>query len=127
MVTCGQVAPPNDSCSPPKSGNDRVDGCPSYSHPSFLEVIRRFCRIPDSVEYRIPRAGEHADSLPDGYFTCYEAHLTHCLLWFPIPEIIVQVLNQFGLSISQLMLTGSQHLVGILVLSYERGMILNAN
>ncbi|CDY30828.1 BnaC05g22040D [Brassica napus] len=100
MVTCGQVAPPNDSCSPPKS---------------------------DSVEYRIPRAGEHADSLPDGYFTCYEAHLTHCRLWFPIPEIIVQVLNQFGLSISQLMLTGSQHLVGILVLSYERGMILNAN
>ncbi|KAF2541000.1 hypothetical protein F2Q68_00030996 [Brassica cretica] len=125
MVTCGQVVPPTDSWSPPKPGNDRVAGCPSYSHPSYLEVIRHFCRVPDAVEFRLPRAGERADSPPDGYFTCNEAHLLCCRFWFPIPEVIVQVLNRYELSISQLMLTGLQHLVGIVVLSYEWGMILN--
>ncbi|KAF3571467.1 hypothetical protein F2Q69_00059201 [Brassica cretica] len=36
-------------------------------------------------------------------------------------------MNWFGLSISQFTLTGLQHLVGILVLRYERGMTLNAD
>ena len=51
MVTCGQVVPPTDSWSPPKPGNDRVAGCPSYSHPSYLKVILHFCRVPDAVEF----------------------------------------------------------------------------
>ena len=79
------------------------------------------------MEFQLPQAGERADAPPDGYFTCYEAHMLRYHLWFPIPEIIVQVLNRFGLSISQLTHTGVQHLVGILVLSYERGMTLKAD
>ena len=127
MVTCGQVIPPTDSWPPPKPNNDRVAGCPSYSHPLYIETVRRFCRVPDSVEFRLPRAGERADALTDGYFTCYEDHLLRCRLWFPILELIVLVLNRFRLSISQLTPTGLQHLVGILVLSYERDMTLNAD
>lgn len=127
MVTCGQVIPPTDSWPPPKPNNDRVAGCPSYSHPLYIETVRRFCRVPDSVEFRLPQAGERADALTDGYFTCYEDHLLRCRLWFPILELIVLVLNRFRLSISQLTPTGLQHLVGILVLSYERDMTLNAD
>ena len=50
-----------------------------------------------------------------------------CHLWFPIPEIIVQLLNRFNLSISQVNSCGLQHLVGILVLSYELGITLDAD
>ncbi|KAF2614506.1 hypothetical protein F2Q70_00011594 [Brassica cretica] len=77
------------------------------------------------VEYRISKYGECADNPPEGYFTCYEAYLFRCRLWFPIPVIIIQNLNRFELSISQVALAGLQHLIGILVLSYERGMKLD--
>ncbi|KAF2617575.1 hypothetical protein F2Q68_00039582 [Brassica cretica] len=51
MVKCGQEILLTVSWLPPKLSNDRVDGCTSHSHPLYLKVIRRFCRIPDSVEF----------------------------------------------------------------------------
>ncbi|KAF3524945.1 hypothetical protein F2Q69_00047648 [Brassica cretica] len=71
------------------------------SCPKGLAAIRRFCRILELVEFRLPEAGKVALSPPEGYFTCYEAYLMQCHLWFPIPELIVQLLNRFNLSISQ--------------------------
>ncbi|KAF3485896.1 hypothetical protein F2Q69_00054815 [Brassica cretica] len=47
-----------------------------------------------------------------------------CHLWFPIPELIVQLLNRFNLSISQVNPCGLQHIIGILVPSYELGITL---
>ncbi|KAF3554947.1 hypothetical protein F2Q69_00013743 [Brassica cretica] len=106
---------------------NHVAGCLSKSCPNGPAAIRRFCRVPDSVEFRLPEAGEVACDPPEGYFTCYEAYLIQCYLWFPIPKLIVHLLNHFNLSISQVNPCGLQHLVGILVLSYEPGITLDAD
>ncbi|CAF2098489.1 unnamed protein product [Brassica napus] len=45
-------------------------------------------------------------------------------LWFPIPSVIVVFLNLLEVSISQISPSGIKHLVGLLVLGYERGVEL---
>ncbi|KAF3541339.1 hypothetical protein F2Q69_00021867 [Brassica cretica] len=48
-----------------------------------------------------------------------------CHLWFPFLEIIVRFFSRFGLGFFQITLVGLQHIIVILVLSYERGIPLD--
>ncbi|KAH0898876.1 hypothetical protein HID58_048444, partial [Brassica napus] len=79
-----------------------VEGCPSRSCPNGLAASWSFCRVPESVEFRLPVAGEVVESPTDGYFTCFEAYLMQCHLWFPLLEAIMRLFSHFGLSISQI-------------------------
>ncbi|KAF2590488.1 hypothetical protein F2Q70_00039031 [Brassica cretica] len=77
------------------------------------------------VVFRVPVHGESAEDPSEGFFTCYEAFLTCCRMWFPIPEAIVHALDHFELSINQLNVAALQNFLGVLILSYELGMDLS--
>ncbi|WZZ50965.1 hypothetical protein YC2023_051072 [Brassica napus] len=119
IARCGLIIPLLEASFPIMNRRMIDASAPSRTSLDFLRVVREFFRIPDDVEFRIPRRGQSADNPPEGYFTCYESYLVRCRLWFQIPDIIVRVLDRFEVSISQLTPTSLQHLIGVVILSFE--------
>ncbi|KAL0730381.1 hypothetical protein Bca4012_026474 [Brassica carinata] len=123
-ASSNQIDAPPEECFPVMRTRDVAGGLPSKTTSTFLAKAREYSRVPDAVEFRIPRRGERADDPLEGYFPCYEAVLVRRRLWFPIPEIIVHVLDRFQVSFSQLNPTSFKIIIGLVILSYEHGLSL---
>ncbi|KAF2591148.1 hypothetical protein F2Q70_00038164 [Brassica cretica] len=123
---CGSPPPSQDIPIPKRPvRSPNAPLTPSIVSPDYLTTLRDFYLIPSGVVFRIPSGNESAKNPPEGFFTCYEAFLVYCRMWFPIHGTIVRALHHFGLSISQLSVPALQHWLGVLILSYELGMDLN--
>ncbi|KAF3537362.1 hypothetical protein F2Q69_00022062 [Brassica cretica] len=99
--------------------------CGSITSPPEVFYPTRPATVPSGVVFRVPVHGESAEDPPEGFFTCYEAFMTRCRMWFPIPEAIIRALDHFEMSISQLNVAALQNFLGVLILSYELGMDLS--
>uniref|UniRef100_A0A0D3AVE6 Uncharacterized protein n=1 Tax=Brassica oleracea var. oleracea TaxID=109376 RepID=A0A0D3AVE6_BRAOL len=106
---CGSITPPPEVFYPTRPATQLDPTLPSRTSPAYLKTLREFYRVPSGVVFRVPVHGESAEDPPEGFFTCYEAFLTRCRMWFPIPEAIVRTLDRFEL----------------LIRSYELGMDLS--
>ncbi|KAG2323099.1 hypothetical protein Bca52824_016312 [Brassica carinata] len=95
---------------------------PSMVSPRYLATLRKFYQVP--ANFVFGSSGNEYKGI-EGFFTCYEAFLSYCRMWFPIPGTIVRGLHCFELSISQLNVPALQHWLGVLIASYELGMDLN--
>lgn len=123
---CGSPPPSQDIPIPKRPvRSPNAPLAPSMVSSDYLTTLRDFYQIPSGVVFRIMSGNESAKNPPEGFFTCYEAFLVYCRMWFPIPGTIVRALHHFGLSISQLSVPALQHWLGVLISSYELGMDLN--
>ncbi|KAF2565242.1 hypothetical protein F2Q68_00025680 [Brassica cretica] len=123
---CGSTPPSKDIPIPKRPvRSPNAPLTPSMVSHDYLTTLRDFYQIPSGVVFRIPSGNERAKNPPEGFFTCYEAFMVYCRMWFPIPGTIVRALHHFGLSISQLSVPALQHWLGVLISSYELGMDLN--
>ncbi|XP_024010242.1 uncharacterized protein At3g60930, chloroplastic-like [Eutrema salsugineum] len=92
-----------------------------------LEALRHRFGISEAVEFVVPEKSDRADNPPENHFTLYEAFFELCFLWFPIPGVILEYLWKHGISIGQIMPRGLQHMIGILVRSFECGLDIELN
>ncbi|KAF2562011.1 hypothetical protein F2Q70_00017142 [Brassica cretica] len=124
-VLCGSITPPPEVFYPTRPATQLDPTLPSRTSPAYLKTLREFYRVLSGVVFRVPVHGESAEDPPEGFFTCFEAFLTRCRMWFLIPEAIVRTLDRFELSISQLNVAALQNFLSVLILSYELGMDLS--
>ncbi|KAL0876582.1 hypothetical protein Bca101_026287 [Brassica carinata] len=68
---------------------------PSMVSPRYLATLRKFYQVPSEVVFRIPSGNESARNPLEGFFTHYEAFLSYCRMWSPIPGTIVRALHRF--------------------------------
>uniref|UniRef100_A0A0D2ZYF7 Uncharacterized protein n=1 Tax=Brassica oleracea var. oleracea TaxID=109376 RepID=A0A0D2ZYF7_BRAOL len=122
---CGSITPPPEIFYPTRPATQLDLTLPSRTSPAYIKTFREFYRVPSGVVFRVPVHGESAEDPPEGFFTCYEAFLTRCRMWFTISEAIVRALDRFELSISQLNIAALQNFLGVLILSYELGLDLS--
>ncbi|KAF3442939.1 hypothetical protein FNV43_RR16857 [Rhamnella rubrinervis] len=89
---------------------------PSIFKPEDMSYLKERYGFPNNDVLSVPRAGERADSIRDGWICFYDIAFKLDLR-LPLHRIINMVLNYFNIAPEQLMANGWRYLLGLIVLS----------
>ena len=102
--------------------------CSSFNFPrptttaDDLENLYEVHGVDRSVVLDLASADETPETVREDYYGAYLSFFHSCGLIFPIPEAILEILAELGLSLSQLLLNFLRHLVAFLVKAREEGL-----
>ncbi|KAF3579567.1 hypothetical protein DY000_02031642 [Brassica cretica] len=98
----------------------------NFPHPTTtaddLENLYNMYGVDRSVVLDLVGTHETLEIVREGYYRAYLSFFHSCGLTFPIPEPILEVLAELGLSLTQLLPNFLRHLVAFLVKAREEGL-----
>ncbi|XP_013713721.1 uncharacterized protein At3g60930, chloroplastic-like [Brassica napus] len=98
----------------------------NFPHPTTtaddLEDLYKVYGVDRSVVLDLAGANETPGTVREGYYGAYLSFFHSCGLLFPIPEAILEILAELGLSLTQLLPNFLRHLVAFLVKAREEGL-----
>lgn len=102
---------------------------PSFSYPlpkitdNWLEELYTVHGVDRAVVVDLASTSESPEAFCDGYSGAYISFFETCGLFFPIPEPILNILEELGLSLTQLCPNFLRHLLAVLVKAREEGLL----
>ena len=98
----------------------------NFPHPTTtvddLEDLYKVYGVDRSVVLDLAGTHETPETVREGYYGVYLSFFHSCGLIFPIPEMILEILAELGLSLTQLLPNFLRHLVAFLVKAREEGL-----
>ncbi|KAF3534353.1 hypothetical protein DY000_02039889 [Brassica cretica] len=102
---------------------------PSFSFPlppitaDRLEELYTVLGVHRAVVFDLASTSESPEAVRDGYCGAYLSFFETCGLFFPIPEAIFNILEELGLSLTQMCPNFLRHLLALLVKAREEGLL----
>ena len=102
---------------------------PSFSFPlppitaDRLEELYTVLGVDRAVVFDLASTSESPEAVRDGYGGAYLSFFETCGLFFPIPEPVLSILAELGLSLTQMCPDFLKHLLALLVKAREEGFL----
>ncbi|KAF2554409.1 hypothetical protein F2Q68_00034006 [Brassica cretica] len=97
----------------------------SFTHPTTttddLENLYTVYGVDCAIVLDLASASETPKTVRGGYFRAYLSFFQSCSLTFPIPEPILEILAELGLSFTQILPNFLRHLIAFLIRAREEG------
>ncbi|AEE32631.1 hypothetical protein ISN45_At01g043070 [Arabidopsis thaliana x Arabidopsis arenosa] len=93
----------------------------SLSTPSRLTLLRGAHQIPHQIKLISPGTKTSPESPPPGHTCAFEIFFSECGLFFPLPDILIDLMHEFGIALPQLCPNVIRTVLCLLTLAEEDG------
>jgi len=93
----------------------------SLSTPSRLTLLRGAHQIPHQIKLISPDPQNSPESPPPGHTCAFEIFFSECGLFFPLPDVLIDLMHEFGIALPQLCPNVIRTVLCLLTLAEEDG------
>ncbi|VYS68377.1 unnamed protein product [Arabidopsis thaliana] len=93
----------------------------SLSTPSRLTLLKGAHQIPHQIKLTSPDPKTSPESPPPGHTCAFEIFFSECGLFFPLPDILIDLMHEFGIALPQLCPNVIRTVLCLLTLAQEDG------